>query len=342
MPPRRILITGAGGFIGAHLVRYLLDRTDWEIVALDSFTHRGKTDRLSLVHTHAHGTALRWHILVHDLRVPISNQLADQIGEIDYVVSLASSSHVDESIAHPRDFIANNVAVMLNLLEWAREAKPSIFLHQSTDEVYGPITTGAHKEGASHKPSSPYAASKSAQEQICWAYRRTYEVPVVVTNSMNIIGPYQGAEKFIPKVIRYVQQGKMLPIHSSPSLQSGTRFYLPAPDQCDALLFLLNSSELLLSQLGGNTDNGDMPRFNIMGNVELSNLELAQLIADILHERLTYELVDFHSSRPGHDLRYGLDGELLHSLGWQPKTDFHSYLEQTVNWYKENPAWLFP
>ena len=325
----RVLVTGAGGFIGAHLVRHLLRNTDWEVIGLDSFRHRGKTDRLAPLFAN-----MSVYTVTHDLRAPISNQLAAAIGDIDYVVNLAAGSHVDESIASPRDFVENNVASMLTMLEWAREAKPKIVLHMSTDEVYGPRAgTGRWIEGAPHKPSSPYAASKAAQEDICWAYRWTYGVPVVVANSMNVFGPYQGSEKFIPKVVRMVLAGETVKIHSSPGKVPGTRTYLPAPDLCEALLLLLVDTPL---------HSGKAPRYNIAGDTEMSNLELAKLIASILRHELKYELVSADPARPGCDLRYGLDGSLLRSLGWRPKTDVRTYLEHTVKWYKENPAWLLP
>jgi dTDP-glucose 4,6-dehydratase len=136
----RVLLTGVGGFVGSHVLRHLLVETDWEVVALDSFRHRGLTERVR-VQLDGCDTS-RVSVLQHDLRVPIGPLLAHEIGEIDYVLNLASDSHVDRSLAHPREFVENNVALMLTMLDWARTHPVSAFVQISTDEVYGPAERG--------------------------------------------------------------------------------------------------------------------------------------------------------------------------------------------------------
>jgi dTDP-D-glucose 4,6-dehydratase len=197
---RRVLLTGAGGFCGAHCLEHILVNTDWEIVCIDSFRHRGKTDRIREV-LDAHnrtpaGRSDTFHcrdrvkVLTHDLVAPISSQLDYEIGHIDYVISMASESHVDRSCVEPRPFVENNVALVLTLLEWMRERQfssrqppPEKFIHVSTDEVYGPAPIGHnHVEGEPHRPSNPYSASKAAQEDIVYSYWRTYGLPIAVSN----------------------------------------------------------------------------------------------------------------------------------------------------------------
>ena len=332
----RVLITGVGGFVGSHVLRHVLRETDWDVAGLDSFRHHGKLDRVK--YQLLGQDPGRYTHLVYDLAVPFSDQFDEYLGHVDYVLHLASESHVERSIEDPRPFVENNVQLELTLLEWARRRRDlRAFVQVSTDEVYGPITEGGHAEGEPHRPSNPYSASKAAQEDLCYAYWRTYGVPVIVTNTMNIVGEMQDPEKYVPKVMRAISRGETLTIHASASGQIGTRFYLHARNQADALLFLLRR---------GTTTRypaPDLDRYNIVSDVELDNLELAQIVARAMGPAgaaMKYELVDFHRTRPGHDLRYGLDGRRIADLGWVPPVEFYESLERTVAWTLEHPEWL--
>lgn len=336
MASKRVLLTGAGGFVGHHTLEHLLVTTDWEIVCTDSFRHKGKTDRLREVLDNRIDRA-RVRVLTHDLRAPISPQLAHAIGPIDYLISMASESHVDRSITDPRDFFENNVQLVLTLLEYAREYGVEKFLHVSTDEVYGPAPQGhRHKEGEPHRPSNPYSASKSAQEAACYAYWRTYGLPIAISNTMNIIGERQDPEKFVPLVLQKVAKGETVQIHASRDGKPGSRFYLHARNQADALRFILEQTDF--HQHGRLIP--DISRFNVVGEREVDNLEMAAMIAHYADKPCMYELVDFHSSRPGHDSRYALDGELMQELGWKPPVPFEESLERTVRWTMAHPEWL--
>lgn len=347
---KRVLLTGAGGFVGHHCLEHLLVNTDWEIVCLDSFRHRGKTDRIREV-LDGVDPGGRVRVLTHDLRVPISEQLDFEIGAINYVISMASDSHVDRSCSDPRPFIESNVALVLTLLEWmrhrARLGPDGIqkFIHVSTDEVYGPaVGTHNHYEGEPHRPSNPYSASKACQEDIVFAYWRTFGLPVAVSNTMNIIGERQDPEKFVPLVLRAVLRGEVVKIHAGlvpalGELQAGSRFYLHARNQADALLFLLRTQPF--PRYGEVKEPGaTMGRWNVVGEMEIDNLNMAHLIADYAGNELRYELVDFHSSRPGHDLRYALDGSKLTELGWTPPMPLAESLQKTVRWTLEHRHWL--
>lgn len=271
----------------------------------------------------------------HDLRADISDQLAWEIGDLDYVISMASESHVDRSIEHPRDFIENNVAVILSLLEYVRQHPVEKFLHVSTDEVYGPADSTNHREGEPHRPSNPYSASKSCQEQICRSYWRTYDLPVAITNTMNIIGERQDPEKFVPSTIRKILRGETVTCHGSKEGKPGSRFYLHARNQADALLFLLRHVEFPCYSQGN-----PMEQFNVVGEREVDNVEMAEMIASFMGMPISWEVVDFHSSRPGHDLRYALDGRKMASIGWLAPVSLESSLERTVSWTREHEEWL--
>ncbi len=329
---KRVLLTGVSGFMGGHVLRHILITTDWHVVGIASFAHKGKTARLN---TQLDGLdRSRFTLVIHDLKKPITSRVAKEIGKIDYVLNVASGSHVDRSIDEPRDFIDNNVQLILTMLDYVREFSVEKFIHISTDEVYGPATDHNHREGEPHKPSNPYSASKSAQESICYAYWRTYGLPIVITNTMNIIGETQDAEKFVPMVIRSVMSDKTVAIHASADGEVGSRFYLHARNQADALVYLLKN------HTPTKYPADDIDRFNIVGEREVDNLEMAQMIAQYAEKELKYELVDFHSSRPGHDLRYGLNGEKMAKIGWKQPMLLEESLKSTVQWTINNKEWL--
>jgi dTDP-glucose 4,6-dehydratase len=222
------------------------------------------------------------------------------------------------------------------MLEYIREYPVKKFVQISTDEVYGPAEDGySHREFDPHRPSNPYSASKASQEDICYSYWRTFGLPIIRTNTMNIIGELQDPEKYIPMIIQRLQQGHPITIHASKEGRIGTRFYLHARNQADALLFLLNEVDPNKYEGGA-----DMSAYHIVGEREVDNLELAQLVADAVGKPLTYELVDFHSSRPGHDLRYALDGSKMKALKWKPPIPFEDSLRRTVKWSLEHPEWI--
>lgn len=328
----RVLLTGVAGFMGSHVLRHLLSETDWEVIGVASFAHKGKSARLAQQLKGMDRT--RFKLVLHDLTKPIDNAMAREIGPIDYVLNVASESHVDRSIDEPRPFIENNTKLILTMLEYIKNYPVKKFIQISTDEVYGPADDHNHREGEPHRPSNPYSASKAAQEAICFAYWRTYGLPIVITNTMNIIGEMQDDEKFVPMVIKKLINGEIMSIHASPEGIIGSRFYLHARNQADALLYLLNNHEPSLYPAK------DIDRFNIVGEKEVDNLEMAQMIARILGIPLKYQLVDFHSSRPGHDLRYGLDGDKMQRLGWKAPFSLEDSLRTTVEWTVNNRDWL--
>jgi len=334
----RVLITGIGGSIGCHVLAHLIEHTDWEIVGIDSFRHKGLTDRVAVVLNETTGfDDQKVTIFTHDLIAPISPILAEKMGPIDHIINLASLSDVQLSIDEPGPFILNNVQITTTILDYARTQKLKSFVHFSTDEVYGPAGPyGAHKEWSTILPSNPYAASKAAQEAIAIAYWRSYGVPLIITNTMNNFGEMQQASKFPAMVQRYVTKGDVVPIHGNLE-EIGSRFYIHSRNTADAILFILNNVKPHLHEAGA-IDCPD--RFNIVGDKRLNNLELAQLIAKYLDKPLYYDMIDYHAARPGHDRHYGLDGSLLHQLGWRSPISFEESMHSTLIWTQEHPEWL--
>lgn len=344
----RVLLTGAGGFVGSHALRHLLANTDAEVVCPVTFAHKGLSDRIRLAMDEMPEAASRVHVVKCDLSMPISVVTNAAFGPIDIVLNFASESHVDRSIEYPGPFIANNVALMTNLMDWARYVEVQAFLQVSTDEVYGPADPGtAHHEWEDlHLPSNPYAASKAAQEDIAFSYWRTYDLPLILTNTMNIIGETQDPEKFVPMVMSKVMHEESMPIHSSPDGKPGSRFYLHARNQADGVLHVLR--HVLTNTLDPDTGEGlrysegaTKPyRYHIVGEREVDNLEMAYLIADAVGKPLKYTLQNFHESRPGHDLRYALDGSKMASIGWKPPVPLDVSLQRAVRWTLDHPEWL--
>jgi dTDP-glucose 4,6-dehydratase len=338
---KRVLLTGASGFVGAHVLRHLLMNTDWEIVCPVTFKHHGLPGRIASSICDDASWVERVTIIHCDLRAGIDSVAAAQIGYVDYILNVASESHVDRSIEHPADFIKNNVTLMTGLLDYAREACPDVFLQMSTDEVYGPAPAGYDsKEWDVIAPSNPYSASKASQEAICFSYWRTYGVPVVITNTMNIVGEMQDKEKFIPMIMRKVLAGEPVTVHTDAHGKPGSRFYLHARNLADAWLWLLKEEGHgwdLQSYADGSTRPS---RFNIVGEREVDNIEMVDMIAEFVGRTPIVRRVDFHSSRPGHDLRYALDGSKIHEGGWRPPVPLESSLKKTVAWTLEHPEWL--
>lgn len=322
-----ILITGGAGFIGRSFVSKVLRETDWHIVVLDSLTYAGDANRLALADGY---DPERVRILWHDLRAPINETLRERIGPVRWIANIASESHVERSIADPAGFIMANCALAVHMLEYARSAKPEVFLQISTDEVYGPAADGhAHREWECHIPSNPYAASKSAQESFAISYWRTYGVPVVITNTMNNFGESQHAEKFVPLCVRKILDRQPITVHgatkSDGSFMSGSRYWLHADNHADALLHILKN---LPPNLYPYQDRPS--RWHIAGDVEISNLEIVQMISRQLGIPADVIPVDFHATRPGHDLRYALDGTAIQRAGWTPPVDFENSFGRTV------------
>ena len=326
---KRVLFTGHGGFVGHHCLEYFLQNTDWEIICIDSFRHKGSCRRVVEVADNP-----RIKTYKHDLSVPFDNQLQNLIFErridnkgtiiekpIHFIINMASESAVERSTSDPVSCLRNNYELEINMLEFARNCKGlELFIQISTDEVYGEAPKDhAHKEWSPILPSNPYAASKAAQEAMAIAYWRTYNLPIVITNTMNIIGERQDPEKFLPKIIQKIALDQEMPIYGDSPQSIGSRIYLHAANMADALLFISKRKPTLYSDLvkSGHTGDSRPDRYNICGDTELNNLELAQMVAGIMGKKLNYRLVPSESARPGYDRRYALDGDKLASLGWK-------------------------
>lgn len=343
---KRVLLTGIGGSIGCHTMAHIFHNTDWHIVGTDSFRHKGWTDRIAMTMRNHPEWTERLTIVTHDLTAPFSELTKKKIGHIDYIINMASLSDVGASIEEggkitgaSAEFVKNNVAIVLNMLDYAREIKPEVFVQISTDEVYGATSKDyQHPEWSSIVPSNPYSASKACQEAIAISYWRTYNVPVVITNTMNNFGEMQQGSKYPAMLQKWIDKGETVIVHGTEG-DVGTRYYLHSRNHADALLFILKHLPPRMHE----PEAVDRPdRYNIVGDKQLDNLELAQEIAKVMGKDLKFEykLLDFHSTRPGHDKHYGLDGTKLTNLGWKSPVSFEESLKNTIEWQQRHPEWL--
>ncbi len=350
---KRVLFTGHGGFVGHHCLQYFLEHTNWELICIDSFRHKGTPRRV----IEGVGDNPRVKTYKHDLTVPFDQPLENLIFErridadgnvvgkpIHYIINMASESAVERSTTDPVACLRNNYELAINVLEFARKCKGlELFLQISTDEVYGEAPADdAHKEWAPILPSNPYAASKAAQEAMAISYWRTYNLPIVLTNTMNIIGERQDPEKFLPKIIQKVARGEEMPIYGDSPKSIGSRIYLHAYNMAHALVFLskIKPARYLDLVASGHTGDSRPDRYNICGDTELNNLELAQMVAEIMGKTLQYKLIPSESARPGYDRRYALNGDKMAKLGWKQPLSFRESLERIINWNLVNPHWI--
>lgn len=333
----RVVISGIAGSIGIHMFDHIMINTDFDVVGIDSYRHKGHFDRISQTLEHNPDWNKRLTLVTHDLTAPFTEREINKIGRIDYIINLASLADVWDSVEDPVPFVRNNVEIVLNMLEYARKAKPKAFVQFSTDEVYGPAAINhGHDEWDILVPSNPYSASKAAQEMIAISYWRTYGVPLIITNTMNNFGAMQGTTKYPVMIQKKLSVDEEIEVHAAGDGTIGTRYYVHSRNVADAVLFILNAKEPYMHR-AGEIDRPD--RYNIVGE-QLDNLELAKLIAKLMDKELKYKMVNFHEDQPGHDLHYGLDGSKIKEMGWKPPVSFEKSMKDTIDWQKKYPEWL--
>jgi dTDP-glucose 4,6-dehydratase len=335
---KTLLVTGGAGFIGGNYVlRSLAQDPDLRIINLDALTYAGNLDTLAPL------SGDERHVFVHgDIGdAALVKELMTRY-KPGAVVNFAAESHVDRSIDGPADFVQTNVVGTLNVLQCSLDLWRTLpgggqskfrFLHVSTDEVYGSLgATGLFRETTPYAPNSPYAASKASSDHLVRAFHHTYGLPTLTTNCSNNYGPYQFPEKLIPLMVLNALELKPLPVYGD---GQQVRDWLYVLDHVDAINTVLGSGQ-----------PGEV--YNVGGNSERTNMQVVQAICDAVDQRRPdgafgsrRQLVEHVSDRPGHDRRYAIDcSKLMNHLGWRPSVDFEAGLQQTVDWYLENPRWV--
>lgn len=333
-----ILITGGAGFVGSNFVLHFLNNYNrYNVIVLDNLTYAASLNNLSEVWDCVFFKFIKGDICNRDLIEFLFKEY-----DIRGVIHFAAESHVDNSILTPDIFIKTNVLGTLSLLDvskrhWMLEPgvyKPGYekcrFCHISTDEVYGSLgNEGIFTEESPYAPNSPYSASKASSDMIVRSYFKTYGLNVVTTNCSNNYGPKQHNEKLIPVIINRAINFQDIPIYGN---GGNIRDWLYVGDHCSAIDLVFHKGKV------GET-------YNIGGNNERPNIEIARIICDILDELIPpspgqggpqkyRDLIKFVEDRPGHDLRYAVDStKIKNELGWEPREPFYRGLQKTISWY---------
>jgi len=330
---KTLLITGGAGFIGSHLIRYMVNKyPEYNILNLDKLTYAGNLENLRDVEGKEN-----YAFIKADINDEKAIQDVFARHEIDGIIHLAAESHVDRSISNPTEFIYTNIVGTINLLnaarhQWNENPAGKLFYHVSTDEVYGSLgDTGLFTETTSYDPRSPYSASKASSDHLVRSYFHTFGLPVVISNCSNNYGGYQFPEKLIPLMIHNLRNNKPLPVYGK---GLNVRDWLYVEDHAAAIDLIFHKGKV------GET-------YNIGGNNEWRNIDLVKLLCRIMDDKLGREegtsekLITYVTDRAGHDLRYAIDSsKLQNELGWTPSLQFDEGLEKTVNWYLANEEWL--
>lgn len=317
----KIIVTGGAGFIGSNFVHYVYrERPDWHITVLDALTYAGNQLNVGGLEPS------RFTFIQGDIT---DTELVDKlVSEHDAIVHYAAESHNDNSLQNPRPFLDTNIIGTYTILEAVRKHGKRLH-HISTDEVYGDLELDdPHRftENTPYNPSSPYSSTKAGSDLLVRAWVRSFGITATISNCSNNYGPYQHVEKFIPRQITEILEGRRPKLYGT---GENVRDWIHTEDHSSAVLTILEkgvSGETYLIGADGEKDNKSV--------IELILKELGQ----------PTDAYDHVNDRPGHDMRYAIDSSKLRSeLGWTPQfTDFEAGLSATIDWYKQNEAWWKP
>lgn len=314
----KILVTGGAGFIGSNFIRYWLKANPSDkIINLDKLTYAGNLESLTDISQNPNYTFVQGDICDTDLVDSLLNG-------VDLIVHFAAESHVDRSIKDSSDFIKTNVEGTRVLLEAAKNNGGIRFHHVSTDEVFGSLSLRDPKfnENTPYDPRSPYSASKASSDHLVRAYFHTHNLPITISNCSNNYGPYQFPEKLIPLFITNLIEEKKVPVYGQ---GQNIRDWIHVEDHNRGVEQIIKKGKI------GET-------YCLGGNNEIKNIEITQNILQLMGQG--EEMIEYVNDRLGHDLRYAIDfSKAERELGWRPQIDFVSGLQDTISWYKNNPAW---
>ncbi|MDP2722682.1 MAG: dTDP-glucose 4,6-dehydratase [Bacteroidales bacterium] len=330
---KKILITGAAGFIGSHVARLFVNKyPDYHIFNLDKLTYAGNLENLKDIDKKPNYTFILGDIVNGEFILDLFKK-----HQFDGVIHLAAESHVDRSIENPMEFVMTNVIGTVNLLNaanaiWKGNYSGKRFYHVSTDEVYGSLgNEGFFYENTAYDPHSPYSASKASSDHFVRAYHDTYGLPVIISNCSNNYGPNQFPEKLIPLFLNNIRNNKPLPVYGK---GENVRDWLYVEDHARAIDVIYHQG------VDGET-------FNIGGHNEWKNIDLIKVMCKVMDKKLgrvpgtSEKLITYVTDRAGHDLRYAIDStKLQNELGWKPSLQFEEGIEKTIDWYMQNEEWL--
>jgi len=314
----QVLVTGGLGFIGSNFIRQFLKKyPEHNIVNIDCITYAGNPDNLKDLESLEGYKFIKGNICDR-------KTAAAAMKDCDVVYNFAAETHVDRSITNAEDFVKTDVIGTSVLLDLARKLDTEKYIQISTDEVYGSTEQGSFNEESPLDPSSPYSASKASADMLVRAYRKTYNLPTIITRSSNNFGPYQYPEKLIPRFITNALLGKTLPVYGD---GRNVRDWIYVLDNCAAIDLISTKGTI-----------GEI--YNIASGDERQNIEITRSILEYLEK--TESCIQYVADRPGHDRRYSMDTSKLQKLGWKPQYRFETALQMTIQWYKDNEWWWTP
>ena len=317
----KILVTGGAGFIGSNYIRYVLSaHPDYNVINLDKLTYAGNLDNLREIESSPRYTFLKGDIA--------DRKLIEEL-DIDVIINFAAETHVDRSILDADPFLHTNIKGVHNLLEITRRNN-CIYLHISTDEVYGSIDNGMFKENSPLLPNSPYAASKASSDMLIRAYIETYKIKAIITRCSNNYGPYQFPEKLFPLVLINSINKKPIPVYGD---GMNVRDWIYVMDHCKAIdSVLLNGTPGEIYNIGARNERK---------NIDIIKLLLKKIAGHLnLNEDELMNLISFVKDREGHDRRYAIDpSKIERELGWKPEMSFDEGITKTIEWYLSNKQW---
>lgn len=309
----KILVTGGLGFIGSHFVRTALKK-EHAVSVLDKLTYAGHRENLSDI------AAELEDLQILDIASEETSRYLSK-RKFDLVVNFAAESHVDRSIHGGMDFVASNVAGVVNLLESQKRGSFERFIQISTDEVYGSILEGSWDEKAPLQPRSPYSASKASAELHCQAYRTTFNLPISITRCANNYGSFQSVEKLIPVAISRILKGERVPVYGD---GMNVREWIHVQDHVDAVLKVIDLDHCGIFNIGGES---------------ITNLEIVKKILHIMGK--SEDQLVFVEDRLGHDFRYSVNDNYFRKVsGWAPAKNLDHGLRETISWYEDNKDWV--
>ena len=309
----KIVVTGGAGFIGSHIVDMLLEKyKEYEIHVFDNLNYAADIRNIQ-----------GKDIFLHRGDVSDFDHCIDLLDNANIVIHAAAESHVDHSFTNSRIFTTVNTVGTHNLLEAAKIHKVGLFIHISTDEVYGENTDPeySHHENTTLNPANPYSASKAAAEMIIKGYIKSFDLPIITLRPNNMYGTRQFPEKLIPKSISSLLQNQKIPIHGK---GLSTRCYTSVYDFCSALDIVIQKGVL------GNT-------YNIGIETEYRTVDVAKKICEILNKDWTNS-INYITDRLYNDKSYNVDVQKIRKLGWTPKYELLHDLPELINWYTDNQS----
>ena len=318
----KILVTGGAGFIGGNFVHYIVDKyPDDTVINLDLLTYAGNLETCKQVEGKKNYKFVKGDIADRQFVFDLFEK-----EKFDIVVNFAAESHVDRSIEEPESFVRTNVMGTTTLLDACNRYGIQRYHQVSTDEVYGDLPLDRpdlfFTEETPLHTSSPYSSSKASADLFVLAYYRTYGLPVTISRCSNNYGPFHFPEKLIPLMISRALADETLPVYGT---GENVRDWLHVYDHCVAIDLIVRKGKI-----------GEV--YNVGGHNERTNLEVVQTILKALDKPET--LIKNVEDRKGHDMRYAIDPHKLETeLGWKPRYNFDTGIQQTIQWYLDNKTW---